>query len=727
MKNLTWALIFVGCATQGEHASYTVPTLTPTSEAPPPPSLVLEAPWLLRGLPTAVRVSGAAPGTMVGLAASARTSGPRACPALMAPICLDLHGPITVVASGQAGPDGVVVLSVTAPAAANVTSVQLQAVAPSTRAWSAAVTTSLLGPAEDADADGLSNRIERDRRLDPLAADTDGDTLGDGHEVGQGTDPRAADTDGDALGDGVEVGLGTNPLAADTDGGGADDSVEVARGTDPRVTGDDACAGPCAPDCAGVWDGDATRDFCGVCDADPSNDCCTGPGATSDGDGDGVAACDDCDDANPAVYPGALEICDGRDNDCSPTTSYATTVLRRVEVAGQGGLGFSYGHDIQPTITAPPGIVREVEVTVNIEHVRMETVDVTLTHLSSNVPISYYRGAVGQRFQHVVFDDDAAGPTPIQTGPLVGRFRPHAPLAAFDGLPSDGAWGLRLSDSVSESIFSGIDVIPGTLHGWKVTFLIEMPAGEADADGDGFAACADCDDTRIDVRPGGVEACNGADDDCDGILPPSEADVDDDGSSTCGGDCDDQTIIRRPGGPEICNGLDENCDGSVAGELDSDGDGTLACADCNDQAANIHPGAAEYCNWIDDNCDGIIGDFESDHDGDGWAPCTGDCMDENGAVHPGAESFHNQPYTDPDGNSSFDYNCDGQRELAVSNVGVPCSGVGYAFGGVCTEPVVGWYTWVRDCGQTGSFVGTASCFDPFCWYTFTEEWTQACR
>ncbi len=37
-----------------------------------------------------------------------------------------------------------------------------------------------------------------------------------------------------------------------------------------------------------------------------------------DEDGDGVAACDgDCDDADPAVYPGAPEICnDGVDNDC---------------------------------------------------------------------------------------------------------------------------------------------------------------------------------------------------------------------------------------------------------------------------------------------------------------------------------------------------------------------------------------------------------------------------
>ncbi len=44
------------------------------------------------------------------------------------------------------------------------------------------------------------------------------------------------------------------------------------------------------------------------------------PGDFEDDDGDGFAdmACggNDCDDANPAIYPGAPEICDGLDNNC---------------------------------------------------------------------------------------------------------------------------------------------------------------------------------------------------------------------------------------------------------------------------------------------------------------------------------------------------------------------------------------------------------------------------
>ncbi len=53
-----------------------------------------------------------------------------------------------------------------------------------------------------------------------------------------------------------------------------------------------------------------------VCDG-LDNDCSGFADDPVDADGDFYWVCVDCDDADPAVFPGAEEVCDGVDNDCS--------------------------------------------------------------------------------------------------------------------------------------------------------------------------------------------------------------------------------------------------------------------------------------------------------------------------------------------------------------------------------------------------------------------------
>jgi Notch-like protein len=177
-----------------------------------------------------------------------------------------------------------------------------------------------------------------------------------------------------------------------------------------------------------------------------------------------------------------------------------------------------------------------------------------------------------------------------------------------------------------------------------------------DLDGDGFLTCdpvPDCrndpsDDvegapTAFEVNPAADEACDEADNDCDGRVDEGFAQLQPDGSviytsrsncGRCGNDCSlasDEyntiaTCAERPGGgfgcSTVCRPGFYDVDGDVAiadqfwnaeDQPDSTGCECRVRADTICDSGDVNRACAEICNGVDDDCDGVV-DEDADMD-----------------------------------------------------------------------------------------------------------------
>ncbi len=203
------------------------------------------------------------------------------------------------------------------------------------------------------------------------------------------------------------------------------------------------------------------------------------------------------------------------------------------------------------------------------------------------------------------------------------------------------------------------------------TGTVDTGPAPKDEDKDGFDTTVDCDDHNYKVNPDAAEACNGADDNCDGATDEG-FDADGDGATsmdlcTDGTDCDDAAAGTYPGAPETpYDDIDQDCDG--ADLVDVDGDHYDYTFDCDDTNAAVNPGAAEIPkNGLDDDC---VGGDSADTDADGYDDENfggEDCDDADPTVHPGARDYWSD---------GIDADCDGLdarvgalADAAVSIVG----------------------------------------------------------
>jgi len=443
-------------------------------------------------------------------------------------------------------------------------------------------------------------------------------------------------------------------------------------------------------------------------DADGYFDCgdpdCSNADACVDADHDGWTLADeDCDDHDPTVYPGAMELCDDKDNDCDELVDEDLEFATWYPDADGDTYGDPLAGFMESCEEVPGHVLDDTDCDDADEDVNPGADEVVCNDIDDDCDEDTEDTPDGDGDGDSLCDDcdDTDAELNLADWDADGYSTcdddcddPDAPVSP--GLPEEYCNGVDDDcDPATE------DVVDGDGDGHTVCDDCDDADADLnldDLDADGWSTCdGDCDDADAAVNPDAIEIqCNGVDDDCDGTTedaPDADgdgdtvcvdcddtdgalnlADLDGDGFTTCDGDCDDLEAITFPDAEEICDGMDNDCDVDVDEgldfdpwypDLDNDGYGDALgvpvydCAmppgyvedhtDCDDTEAMVNPGEFEIrCDGLNNDCDPGTLDAPDD-DGDGADYCD-DCHDGNAEL--------NLDDADGDGWDTCDGDCD---------------------------------------------------------------------
>jgi hypothetical protein len=442
-----------------------------------------------------------------------------------------------------------------------------------------------------------------DGLVDEGFADTDNDGIADCLEN---------DKDGDGIADGVDnCPTLFNPQQTDTDFDSLGDACDLDDDNDQTPDAED-----CSPKNAAVHPGaveicDGLDNDCDYTvdegspdfDFDGFKDC-----VDDDDDNDGTVDGLDCGPTNADVHPGATEWCDGLDNDCDGQTDEGASDI------DQDGLADCVDDDMDGDGASNPDdncplVANQDQSDADLDGLG-DACDLDLD--GDGIPDSGDNclGLKNPLQQDLDGDGLGDGCDDDLDGDTLANDADNCPLVANDSqLDTD-------DDGVGD-------------------------ACEDDTDGDGTPDAKDCAPEEAAIHPEADEACDGLDNNCNSLIDEGFVDTDADSLKDCVDDDDDNdgthdeqdcqplNAAIHPGAGETCNGLDDDCNDSIDDGLGKTTCGKGQCAhavaNCIDgKTTNCDPfeGATyESCDGLDNDCNGLV------DEGLGFATCgKGECF-----------------------------------------------------------------------------------------------------
>ena len=130
------------------------------------------------------------------------------------------------------------------------------------------------------------------------------------------------------------------------------------------------------------------------------------------------------------------------------------------------GLGANvYGAVVSNTINVPAtGNISQVRIGLNVSHTYPQDLQIAINHPDATQVFAWNRACAGNDNFNVTLEDGAPAFTCVAN--MTGTFSPSAPLAAFNGKPSNGTWTLLARDGYNDDT--------GQINSWFVEVCREV-------------------------------------------------------------------------------------------------------------------------------------------------------------------------------------------------------------------------------------------------------------